>query len=94
MLKMTDVEMRKTGEASTGKRFMAMLTALLLAGPMVTPARAATDPAETLATATPIKHLVVIFNENISFDHYFGTYPVATNPAGEPPSRLRRGRRR
>ena len=42
MLKMTDVEMRKTGEASTGKRFMAMLTALLLAGPMVTP-RAATD---------------------------------------------------
>ncbi len=35
-------------------------------------------------TATPIKHLVVIFPENISFDHYFGTYPVATNPAGEP----------
>jgi phospholipase C len=36
------------------------------------------------ATATPIKHLVVIFGENISFDHYFGTYPHATNPAGEP----------
>jgi len=35
-------------------------------------------------TATPIKHLVVIFQENISFDHYFGTYPVATNPSGEP----------
>jgi phospholipase C len=35
-------------------------------------------------TATPIKHLVVIFQENISFDHYFGTYPVATNPKGEP----------
>ncbi len=35
-------------------------------------------------TATPIKHLVVIFPENISFDHYFGTYPVATNPPGEP----------
>ena len=35
-------------------------------------------------TATPIKHLVVIFQENISFDHYFGTYPNATNPAGEP----------
>jgi phospholipase C len=31
------------------------------------------------ATATPIKHLVVIFQENVSFDHYFGTYPnVAT----------------
>jgi phospholipase C len=36
------------------------------------------------ATSTPIKHLVVIFQENVSFDHYFGTYPNATNPAGEP----------
>lgn len=35
-------------------------------------------------TATPIKHIVVIFQENVSFDHYFGTYPHATNPAGEP----------
>jgi phospholipase C len=35
-------------------------------------------------TATPIKHLVIIFGENISFDHYFGTYPVAENPSGEP----------
>jgi phospholipase C len=37
------------------------------------------------ATMTPIKHLVVIFQENVSFDHYFATYPVAANPAGEPP---------
>jgi len=36
------------------------------------------------ATATPIKHVVVIFQENISFDHYFGTYPYATNKSGEP----------
>jgi phospholipase C len=36
------------------------------------------------ATTTPIKHVVVIFQENVSFDHYFGTYPHATNPAGEP----------
>ncbi len=35
-------------------------------------------------TATPIKHLVVIFQENVSFDHYFGTYPYAANNAGEP----------
>jgi phospholipase C len=35
-------------------------------------------------TTTPIKHVVVIFQENVSFDHYFGTYPHATNPAGEP----------
>jgi phospholipase C len=36
-------------------------------------------------TATPIKHLVIIFGENESFDHYFGTYPFAKNPQGEPP---------
>ena len=35
-------------------------------------------------TSTPIKHIVVIFQENVSFDHYFGTYPHATNPKGEP----------
>jgi phospholipase C len=33
-------------------------------------------------TATPIKHLVVIFDENVSFDHYFGTYPYAANTDG------------
>ncbi len=34
--------------------------------------------------STPIKHLVVIFQENVSFDHYFATYPVSINPPGEP----------
>ena len=33
-------------------------------------------------TKTPIKHVVVIFDENISYDHYFGTYPEATNKGG------------
>src|SRR5438874_3389950 len=35
-------------------------------------------------TATRIKHVVVIFGENVSFDHYFATYPQASNPVGEP----------
>ena len=35
-------------------------------------------------TSTPIKHVVVIFQENNSYDHYFGTYPNALNPPGEP----------
>jgi phospholipase C len=34
-------------------------------------------------TKTPIKHLVVIFQENVSFDHYFGTYPNAKNTPGD-----------
>jgi len=35
-------------------------------------------------TATPIKHVVVLFDENVSFDHYFGTYPQAANTDGSP----------
>jgi phospholipase C len=33
---------------------------------------------------TPIEHLVVVFQENHSFDVYFATYPVALNPPGQP----------
>ncbi len=39
----------------------------------LTPAFAQESP----ETTTPIKHVIVIFQENISFDHYFGTYPNA-----------------
>lgn len=38
----------------------------------------------TTTTTTPIKHLVVILQENVAFDHYFGTCPNATNPLNEP----------
>jgi len=54
-----------------------------VSGPHAAPA-SPLSPQDAVATATPIKHLVVIFGENRSFDHYFGTYPVATNPPGEP----------
>ncbi len=30
-------------------------------------------------TTTPLQHVVVIFQENVSFDHYFATYPNAAN---------------
>ena len=50
-------------------------------------AAAVTAPAReyrVLAPAeTPIKHVVVLFNENVSFDHYFGTYPNAANTDGK-----------
>ncbi|HEV3112889.1 MAG TPA: alkaline phosphatase family protein [Candidatus Binataceae bacterium] len=39
--------------------------------------------APQLASANVIKHVVVIFQENVSFDHYFATYPNARNLAGE-----------
>src|SRR5258708_17140458 len=43
------------------------------------------DDFHHVRTATPIKHVVVIFQENVSFDHYFGTYPNALNLSGETP---------
>ena len=46
----------------------------------------ATTPASSWSyvpkTSTPIKHVVVLFDENESFDHYFGTYPYAANTDG------------
>jgi phospholipase C len=52
---------------------------------------ASADPSAGPAPATPIKHLVVIYDENQSFDHYFGTYPDATNPPGQPRFEARAG---
>jgi phospholipase C len=42
-----------------------------------------TQPA---AATTPIQHVVVIFQENVSFDHYFATYPVASNKDATEPA--------
>src|SRR6202163_3148839 len=68
--------------SATPRKLLALVTALTTAlGPSVSPAFAASQPT---AKNMAIQHLVVIFNENISFDHYFGTYPVAKNPKGEP----------
>ena len=67
-------------------------TALLLATNLVValPFRAAANNdnqggGNGTKTTTPIKYLVVIFQENESFDHYFGTYPSAANPPNETP---------
>ena len=71
------------------RRFLAAtLTAAMVLGPLVNayaapPAHAGSAPAVG-QPSTPITHLVVIFQENVSFDHYFGTYPNALNPP--PPS--------
>jgi len=47
--------------------------------------------AQIPSTTTPIKHLIVIYQENVSFDHYFATYPRALNPPGDPEFRARAG---
>jgi phospholipase C len=72
-------------------RRLLMSTTCLVAGAGLCTLVGAGFPQSSLAaeegksgTASPIQHLVVIFQENVSFDHYFGTYPVALNPKGEP----------
>ena len=60
-----------------------------MAKPSVLALFAVLNAALALAQGSPeprtrIKHVVVIFQENVSFDHYFATYPVALNPPGEP----------
>jgi phospholipase C len=66
-------------------RWLFRATALACIAALTTGGPVTAQPApEALQTATPIKHLVVIFDENVSFDHYFATYPRAANPPGEP----------
>jgi phospholipase C len=62
---------------------LALLSACV-AGPATEsmPAGTASPAAVNPATTTPIKHVVVIYDENVSFDHYFGTYPTAANTDG------------
>src|SRR3569833_1957118 len=62
----------------------ALMAELLIAGSEISPVAAQAQTNSSAATTTPITHLVVIFQENISFDHYFGTYPHAENPVGDP----------
>ena len=61
------------------------LIAVYTMHPTIQQAQALTPgTANTTITTTPIRHLVVIYPENIAFDHYFATYPNAENLPGEP----------
>ncbi|HEY3736046.1 MAG TPA: alkaline phosphatase family protein [Jatrophihabitans sp.] len=68
--------------ASAAIAAIATTTALTVGAPdsnaLIAPAAAAASA----KTATPIQHVVVLFDENVSFDHYFGTYPKALNDSG------------
>jgi phospholipase C len=72
------MQIRPTGRlVATVATLAAAATALA-----VGPGNASASPRP--GTATPIRHVVVIFQENVSFDHYFGTYPHAANTDGQP----------
>src|SRR5215471_10645402 len=61
----------------------ALSLGVALSVPAAAGAAQATGHIRAWKTATPIKHLVIIFQENVSFDHYFGTYPKAANTSGQ-----------
>lgn len=68
------------------RRLAAAAAILALTGAAATGSAGAAVPPghQGGATATPITHLVVLFQENVPFDRYFGAYPNALNPPGEP----------
>ena len=59
------------------------MPALLVAAAASASACAANVPASLPVPKTPIHHLIVVFQENVSFDHYFATYPWVQNDEGE-----------
>jgi phospholipase C len=86
----TENTMRSAGSHATGRARRAgrrRLAPALTAAALIAAAATAVAPGGTAqaaepATTTPIKHVVVLFDENVSFDHYFGTYPNAANTDG------------
>jgi len=69
---------------------LALVLCVALAGGATAAGDRPPGPAPAARPRTPVEHLVVIFDENVSFDHYFATYPVSANPPGEPRPRIGR----
>ncbi len=57
-------------------RVLALITAVVLLDVIAAPGLRA-DPGAIAIAQQKIKHVIIIMQENRSFDHYFGTYPGA-----------------
>src|SRR5207244_4778020 len=77
----TEGEERMSRRATLGTAAVLCVVALAAGGAT---ARSVDGGGGGAPTTTPVKHLVVIFQENVSFDHYFATYPDAANTDGTP----------
>ncbi|MGC2495268.1 phospholipase C [Candidatus Binatus sp.] len=60
------------------------ICALAMTSMCTTPVMAGPDKSDGAGRATPIQHVVVIFQENVSFDHYFASYPNASGFVAQP----------
>ena len=65
-------------------RRIAITLALVGTTSLITASHVSARSVGASAPTTPIRHVVVIFQENVSFDHYFGTYPTAAGTDGQP----------
>ena len=79
-MKLTERVSRRRQRAVSTLAIMVML----VSGLLPVGERAYEEDRRSSDTETPIKHLVVIFKENVSFDYYFATYHHAWNLPGEP----------
>ncbi len=73
------IRIRGTRAARVGVSMAAVVVSTVALPGLGSGVAGATPPPAT----TPIDHVVVIFQENVSFDHYFGTYPQAANTDGQ-----------
>jgi phospholipase C len=76
---MTIIRPFRHNAAARRTKTLPALAALLLSAAALN-----ASPAKPARPDQAIRHIVIIFQENISFDHYFATYPHALNPPGEP----------
>jgi phospholipase C len=67
-------------------RLTTRIVAAGMSGFLLIPNLAIAQTTTAAPATTPIQHVVVIFQENVSFDHYFATYPLATNNNPAEPS--------
>jgi phospholipase C len=74
--------MASRGRRATIRSLAALTGAAALTALAGTAPTWAAASAAHLSTATPIKHVVVLFDENNSFDHHFATYPKAAGTDG------------
>jgi phospholipase C len=77
------MSLRLTGGPRSRSLIALVASWAILPGPSSTCAFA--NDHDDSPTRTPIKHVVVIFQENVSFGHYFATYPRAANNSVDEP---------
>ena len=75
----------RTGRSMSGRALAALAASACAAAITAVTVTSNSSRPVTPSAAAVIQHVVVIFQENVSFDHYFATYPHAENLPGETP---------